>query len=166
MSGSLSSVSINLSSEPQFAPILSRLMLETGAVEAIVLNDAPDLTLSTQAQRDASLHTFLSQRPAGDLWLFGYASLMWNPAIVTAERRKASIRGRHRSFCLTAMAGRGSPQRPGLFLGLKEGGACIGSAFEADRDVDPVAPSLSSAYLPIGMPWLDRMRRLSCQAHR
>lgn len=70
-----------------------------------------------------------------DVWIFGYGSLMWNPAFHYAERRAGMIRGWHRSFCLWTPMGRGTPDNPGLVLGLDRGGSCKGIAYRiAARD--------------------------------
>jgi cation transport protein ChaC len=70
-----------------------------------------------------------------DVWIFGYGSLMWNPAFHYAERRPGLIRGWHRSFCLWTPMGRGTPDNPGLVLGLDRGGSCRGIAYRvAARD--------------------------------
>ena len=65
----------------------------------------------------------------GDVWIFGYGSLMWNPAIEFTEQRLATIYGYHRQFCLSTPLGRGTPELPGLVLGLLPGGSCNGIAF-------------------------------------
>ncbi|MGE0241817.1 MAG: gamma-glutamylcyclotransferase [Parvibaculaceae bacterium] len=68
-------------------------------------------------------------------WVFGYGSLMWNPGFRFAERRRAVIHGYHRSLCMLSHMYRGTPDRPGLVLGLDIGGACHGIAFRvADAD--------------------------------
>ena len=72
----------------------------------------------------------LEGHPAGeDLWLFGYGSLIWNPAFHYAERCLGRIHGYHRRFCLWTHLGRGSVDRPGLMLGLDNGGSCTGVFF-------------------------------------
>ncbi len=65
---------------------------------------------------------------AEPVWLFAYGSLMWNPEMAFAEHRPALLRGFHRRFCLYSRDYRGTPQRPGLVLGLDRGGACRGLA--------------------------------------
>jgi len=65
----------------------------------------------------------------GDLWVFGYGSLMWRPGFDFEERTLATVRGYHRSLCIYSHVHRGSPDRPGLVLGLDRGGACRGVAF-------------------------------------
>lgn len=65
----------------------------------------------------------------GDLWVFGYGSLMWRPGFAFEERILATIRGYHRSLCVYSHVHRGTPEHPGLVLGLDRGGACRGVAF-------------------------------------
>jgi cation transport protein ChaC len=85
-------------------------------------------TLDFEA-REASRRAVLAQtEPGEDLWVFGYGSLMWNPAFYCQERRAGRIYGYHRSFCLWTPLGRGSPDCPGLVLGLDRGGSCHGVA--------------------------------------
>jgi cation transport protein ChaC len=65
----------------------------------------------------------------GDLWVFGYGSLMWRPGFPFEEMRPALVRGYHRSLCIFSHVHRGSPETPGLVLGLDHAGACRGVAF-------------------------------------
>jgi glutathione-specific gamma-glutamylcyclotransferase len=64
----------------------------------------------------------------GDVWFFAYGSLMWDPGFVPAETRPALLRGWHRRFCVASVIYRGTPERPGLSLGLDHGGSCRGLA--------------------------------------
>jgi cation transport protein ChaC len=68
----------------------------------------------------------------GGFWVFGYGSLMWRPGFTYMRRSKALLRGWRRSLCVYSHVYRGSPERPGLVLGLDRGGACPGVAFEVD----------------------------------
>ena len=71
---------------------------------------------------------------AGDLWVFGYGSLMWRPDFAFVERAVARLEGYHRSFCITSTHHRGSADRPGLVLGLDRGGSCLGVAYRVAAD--------------------------------
>ena len=111
----------------------------------------------SQAERKASLATCVQAVPHGaDVWVFGYGSLMWNPALKLAESQPALIRGYHRWFCLDMLLGRGMPDRPGLMLGLDRGGSCLGLAHRiAAQDVESELTILwrremmSGAYRPV-----------------
>lgn len=73
----------------------------------------------------------------GDVWFFAYGSLMWDPGFEPAEVRPALLRGWHRKFCVASAIYRGTPEQPGLSLGLDRGGSCRGLALriaEAERD--------------------------------
>jgi len=92
------------------------------------------LTFLTEEEREASLQKTLAAAPPGDVWLFGYGSLMWSPAFLYEDAQPALLRAWHRRFCLWTPLGRGTPERPGLVLGLEQGGACRGVAFRIARD--------------------------------
>ena len=86
--------------------------------------------IQTEEELAESRARVLDSHPDGeDLWLYGYGSLIWNPAFHFSERALATINGYHRRFCLWTHLGRGSPECPGLMLGLDRGGSCKGVAF-------------------------------------
>ena len=75
--------------------------------------------------------------PKGDLWIFGYGSLIWRPGFDYLEARVAKLIGEHRALCIYSFVHRGTPEKPGLVLGLDRGGACQGMAYrvaESKRD--------------------------------
>jgi glutathione-specific gamma-glutamylcyclotransferase len=67
-----------------------------------------------------------------DLWVFGYGSLMWRPGFDYIERVPARLVGEHRALCVYSFDHRGTPEKPGLVLGLDRGGACRGLAFRVE----------------------------------
>ena len=69
----------------------------------------------------------------GDFWIFGYGSLMWNPGFPFIDKRHAVLRGFHRRFCIRSTIYRGTPEQPGLVLGVDAGGECNGMAFRVAR---------------------------------
>ncbi len=68
-------------------------------------------------------------KQGGEVWVFAYGSLMWDPGFAYLETAPALLRGYHRAFCIFSHVYRGTEARPGLVLGLDRGGACKGMAF-------------------------------------
>lgn len=62
-------------------------------------------------------------------WVFGYGSLIWNPEIDYEHAELARVHGYHRAFCIHSHEHRGTPELPGVVLGLDRGGSCVGMAF-------------------------------------
>jgi len=78
-----------------------------------------------------------------DLQVFGYGSLIWNPGFPHVSARPALLRGYHREFCIRSHRYRGTPEQPGLVLGLDWGGSCCGIVYRiAAADVPDVLPYL------------------------
>src|ERR1700758_1291481 len=73
--------------------------------------------------------------PKGDLWGFGYGSLIWRPGLGFIGRVPARLIGLHRALCVYSFVHRGTPEKPGLVLGLDRGGACRGVAFRVPAKV-------------------------------
>jgi len=73
----------------------------------------------------------LSQRTQPrEYWVFAYGSLIWKPGFEYLERRIARLDGFTRRFGLTSEYYRGTPEFPGLVLGLdwSPGDQCTGVA--------------------------------------
>ena len=93
-----------------------------------------DFFLSRE-EREASLAEALTHyAPGEDAWVFAYGSLMWNPAIEFAEASPCRVEGWRRSFCFWTPLGRGTPELPGLMLGLERGDGCEGIAYRLAPD--------------------------------
>jgi cation transport protein ChaC len=68
-----------------------------------------------------------------DLWIFGYASLLWNPEVEFDAHHPAFVRGWHRALRMHSRINRGTPERPGLVFALLSGGSCHGAVFRVPR---------------------------------
>ena len=82
---------------------------------------------------------------SGDLWVFGYGSLIWQPGFDFAEKRLATLAGFRRAFCMTSIVYRGTPEFPGLVLALDgdPAGHCAGVAYH----VPAATAAATHAYL-------------------
>ncbi|MFO1122308.1 MAG: gamma-glutamylcyclotransferase [Hyphomicrobiales bacterium] len=93
-----------------------------------------------------------------EFWVFGYGSLMWKPGFAYEESAPALLRGLHRRLCVFSHVHRGTPERPGLVLGLDRGGSCHGMAFR----VEAAQREATLAYLrgreQVTMVYLERMK--------
>ena len=115
--------------------------------------------LSEDEREKSRAEVMASHPPGSELWVFGYGSLMWNPAIHVDESLPAHVEGFQRSFCMRLMFGRGMPDNPGLMLCLVPGGACAGIAHriapehvESESKILWMREMLSGAYVPT---WID-----------
>jgi cation transport protein ChaC len=87
----------------------------------------------------------------GDLYVFAYGSLIWRPGFAHSAEHPALLRGYHRRFCIWSRLYRGTPEAPGLVLGLDRGGACRGVAFRVPaRDAASVLDYLQEREMPRG----------------
>lgn len=129
---------------------------------------------SVKVERVACRSTPLSA-PAQDaegMWVFAYGSLMWRPDFDFVEARPARLAGYHRSLCILSILWRGTPERPGLVLGLDRGGSCLGRAFrvaperaEAVRGALHAREMQTGCYVPKTLPVrLDDGRRVPAYA--
>ncbi len=85
----------------------------------------------------------------GDLWVFGYASLICRPEFDAVEQRLGRVHGFHRALKMRSRVNRGTPLRPGLVFALLSGGSCHGVAFRIARErVDEELPRLWAREMP------------------
>lgn len=90
----------------------------------------PEMKVMPAEMREASIAGLLARRTERNgVWIFAYGSLIWNPLFKSVERRVGKVRGYHRRFCLWTRLGRGTPENPGLTLGLDRGGSCRGVVY-------------------------------------
>ena len=109
---------------------VDRAHLEKDGVRQAVREAGHGHLLMSDEDVAASLAAILATHPKGKpVWVFGYGSLIWNPLMEFADRRPARIHGYHRGFYLWSKVNRGSPEVPGLVLGLDIGGSCQGVAY-------------------------------------
>jgi glutathione-specific gamma-glutamylcyclotransferase len=114
---------------PHDPTTLCRSDLEQGRMRELYVAAVDSTRALNDEQLSASLTATLAQKPKGaGWWIFAYGSLLWNPLFPVAEMRPAKVHGLHRRFCLWSLASRGTPDCPGLVLGLERGGACRGVA--------------------------------------
>jgi glutathione-specific gamma-glutamylcyclotransferase len=85
----------------------------------------------------------------GDLWVFGYASLIWRPEFESIEQRPARVHGWHRALEMRSRINRGTPEFPGLVFALVGGGSCQGMAYRIARErVEDELPRLWAREMP------------------
>jgi cation transport protein ChaC len=114
---------------PHDPTTLCRSDLEQGRMRELYVAAVDSTRALNDEQLSASLTATLARKPSGaGWWIFAYGSLLWNPLFPVAEMRPARLHGFHRQFCLWSLASRGTPECPGLVLGLERGGACRGVA--------------------------------------
>lgn len=105
-------------------------LLDGQWLEGLRASAPPGTHIRSDAELQASLdETLAGIAPDEDVHVFGYGSLMWNPAFEYAESQPATLTGWCRRFCLLLYMGRGSPLEPGVMLALDRGGACRGLVF-------------------------------------
>ena len=98
-----------------------------------------------------------------DLWVFGYGSLMWRPGFDYVERVPARLIGLHRALCVYSFVHRGTPERPGLVLGLDRGGMCRGIAFRVAANLRGKAIGYLRAREQVTTVYLETVRRVELE---
>lgn len=99
-------------------------------------NSVPEEIMWTLERIEQSMNETMAIRPCtGDLWVFGYGSLLWNPLLSFAGQQRAILHGWHRSFCMRIIAGRATVETPGRMLALEPGGLTQGVAFRLTEHV-------------------------------
>jgi glutathione-specific gamma-glutamylcyclotransferase len=100
---------------------------------------------------------------AEDLWVFGYGSLIWRPGFEFVERVPARLAGMHRALCVYSFVHRGTPERPGLVLGLDRGGMCRGIAFRVAAKLREPTVAYLRAREQVTTVYLETVRRVELE---
>jgi len=93
---------------------------------------APCESAATDFKKDL-LERFRAQTAGQDLWVFGYASLLWRPEFEAQEQHLTRVWGWHRALKMWSRLNRGSPECPGLVFALLPGGSCQGVAYRVAK---------------------------------
>ncbi len=147
MAGKDKKIPLELNRETISGGILQKLAAERASQTVKLLSEEELLQSRRSFIQDAHSEE--------DVWIFGYGSLIWNPSFDFVLRKRAHLFGYHRRFCLRTTITRGSPEKPGLVLGLDRGGSTKGIIFRvsasiAARECDVIwkREMLSGAYTP------------------
>ena len=144
---------------------LTRDHIKQGRVREMIAELGIAMRVLSEEELGASREAVLTGADlSSGVWLFGYGSLIWNPAFHFSDRLAGTIYGFHRRFCLWTHLGRGCPEQPGLVLGLERGGSCCGAVFriapaavEEELAIVWRREMISGAYVP---RWVDVRTRL------
>lgn len=118
--------------------VLTREALLTGEIERLFHSGPTALRTMTDEERTELVQETLdSLADSSELWIFGYGSLIWNPALEYEAERRCRIQNYQKKFCFWTTLGRGSVEQPGLMMGLVEGGECNGVAYRIDIEKAP-----------------------------
>lgn len=118
---------------PEQKYTISRQSLEDGTIQQLVLaRDGVNADILSDEELKLSRRMVVPDDNTDDVWLFGYGSLIWNPVVEIKAQVLGRIYGYRRRFCLKTRIGRGTPENPGLVLGLTRGGSCMGVALCID----------------------------------
>jgi cation transport protein ChaC len=97
-------------------------------------------------------------------WIFGYGSLMWRPGFDFIRSESALVRGYHRRLCVYSYVHRGTPEQPGLVLGLDRGGSCHGLGFQIAPEKWDDTLSYLRAREQVTMVYLERRTEMTLRS--
>lgn len=115
--------------------IVTRESLLNGEIERLVQHGRNgQRAMSDEERCELVQNTLDNLGEDSELWVFGYGSLIWNPAIDFEEQRRCCIKGYQKKFCFWTTLSRGCEEQPGLMIGLVEGHECNGVAYRIDSE--------------------------------
>jgi cation transport protein ChaC len=116
-------------------PLRRHRLSDASLVAALRADPPPGLRCRSEAELEATLDAVLRAHDSSlDLHVFGYGSLMWDPAMDVLAGTIALVPGWHRRFCMRMIFGRGTPETPGVMLALDRGGSCHGVLYRIAAD--------------------------------
>lgn len=115
-------------------PIVTRETLRSGEIERLLHSDNSQKIMTDEERAELVGSTLRALGADQELWIFGYGSLIWNPALEFVEQRRCRIQGYQKKFCFWTTLGRGSEEQPGLMMGLLDGGYCNGVSYRIHPD--------------------------------
>ena len=115
-------------------PIVTRETLRNGEIERLLHSGNGQKIMSDEERTELVDSTLRALGAEKELWIFGYGSLIWNPALEFEEQRRCRIQGYQKKFCFWTTLGRGSQEQPGLMMGLIDGGYCNGVSYRINPD--------------------------------
>ncbi len=147
----------------------------TGGAAADPLPAAPPPSPQAAEGPGADLLNGIARLPAH--WVFAYGSLIWHPDFEFSERHLVRIHGYHRAFCISSTRYRGTPELPGVVLGLDRGGSCHGVVYRmksgqegeiVERLYQREMPNLvyTPKMLPVRLPGDRRIEAIAFVARR
>ncbi len=116
-------------------PIVTRESLRSGEIERLLHSGQNGQKIMSDEERLQLVEDTLRELGKNqELWVFGYGSLIWNPALEYEEQRRCLIQGYQKKFCFWTTLGRGSKDQPGLMMGLIKGDYCNGVSYRINPD--------------------------------
>ncbi|XUY29755.1 gamma-glutamylcyclotransferase [Agrobacterium sp. rho-8.1] len=111
------------------APVAMQLTIDlVERTIRVVEDEGPEPNWTPISSRQLDELVSLVEKGAGDgeIWVFAYGSLMWNPGFDVSASEEAVAHGWHRAFSLRIERLRATSDAPGLMLALRPGGSCTG----------------------------------------
>ena len=136
--------------------------ITTEKVKAQIVESGQELTIEFHSEETREgLRAEALSGHKGDLYVFAYGSLMWDPALDFTEVRRAFAPEHERRFMLVdRRGGRGNRAKPGVMAALDSGQGCDGLVFriaaeKVDQETEilfrreAIAPGYLARFVPV-----------------